>query len=329
MPGSRSVALLALASVLIMMLASAAWCGGPVTGAPRAGYQPTSPFISRGGETGPAEGGGFSIAGSLGSGTVNGSNGKSPWVEFSDLGFKSDIVWGARARFEPKMFGLGLGINGDVLYTELTGHESSYSGDYTDGFIFTQGSSLESKLNLTIVSVTADIGLAGSTLGWRGIALGPRVGWTQYIDRFRVQNNTLGHSDSSNRSIAMFTAGVAGRECLKTLAGLGNLPGPAKAFEPVVSGSWMIGDAKSMRYYNWEAFVGIFTTSLAGAFDGFPAALPISVPVQPSIGVELGWVHYEFYQKNAEEELHFGVWSRDSNARYRIDIPTVRAVVAF
>lgn len=328
MPGSRSVVLLALASVLVVMLAAAGWCGGPVTGAPGAGYQPDSRFIPRG-DTGPATGGGFSLTGGIGSGSVNGSNGKSPWVELSDLGFKSNVVWSGRARFEPSMFGLGLGINGDILYTQLNGSKSSYSGDYSDANIFVMGSSLDSKLDVTLISVTADIGLARSYLGRSGIAIGPRVGWTQYVDRFEVKNETLHRSDSSNRSIAMITAGLAGRVSLKTLAGLGDLPGPAKGVAPVVSGLFMIGDAKGMRYYQWEAFVGIFATSLSGAFDGFPVALPTSMAFTPSIGVELGWVHYDFYQKNSEEGLYLGVWSRDSNARYRLDVPTVRAVVAF
>lgn len=325
MPGSRSVVLLALASVLVLMLGAAAWCGGPVTPrAPGFGQQPGMP-PGVGGDAGP---GNLQVSGSIGSASVNGSNGKSPWVNFSEVGINSAVAWGAGARFEPRMFGVDLGINADILYTHFTGSESNITG-VPGSLVLLPSTSVDATFNLTVLSVTGDLGLTTSFLGpCSAIRIGPKLGWIQYIDRFRVENNTTGRDGSSNRSIAMFTAGLVGRVDLLALSGAGMpFTTPYGSVRPILSAEASLAGGDDMRLYKWEVFLKIFQTARDNALLSYVGTLPVA---PPTLAVEIGWVRYDFDQTYHEEGFVAGIGAiRDSNANYRIDIPTIKAVATF
>lgn len=324
MPGSRSVVLLALASVLVLMLSAAAWCGGPVTPrAPGFGQQPGMP---PGGEAVP---GNLQVWGSIGSATVNGSNGASPWVNFSSLGMESDVAWGAGGRFEPRMFGVDLGINADILYTHLTGSEDHIAG-VPGSLALVPGTSVDTRFDVTVISVTGDLGLTTAFLGpSSAIRIGPKLGWTQYIDRFEIENNTTGVNDTSNRSIAMFVAGLVGKVDLLALSGGVGMPftTPYGSVRPVLYAEASIGGGDEMRFYKWDVFLKIFQTAGDSPLLSYVGVLPVAAP---TLAVEIGWVRYDFDQTSREEGFVPGIgWIRDSNANYHIDIPTVKAVATF
>jgi len=278
-----------------------------------------------GGEAVP---GNLQVWGSVGNATVNGSNGASPWVNFSSLGMKSAVAWGAGARFEPRMFGVDLGINADILYTHLTGSEDNIAG-VPGSLVLLPGTSVDTRFDLTVISVTGDLGLTTAFLGpCSAIRIGPKLGWTQYIDRFKIENNTTGANDSSNRSVAMFIAGLVGRVDLLALSGAGMpFTNPYGSVRPVLSAEASIAGGDDMRFYKWEVFLKIFQTAHDNILLSYVGTLPVA---PPTLAVEIGWVRYDFDQTSREEGFLPGIGViRDSNANYHIDIPTVRAVATF
>ena len=217
---------------------------------------------------------------------------------------------------------MNIAVNGDFISANFSGNDAHWSG-YAGHPILTQGQGVSSKLDVSLLTVSADLGVSDMLLG-RGSAvrIGPRILWTQYWDRFKLENSTTQRELSKSRGFAMFGVGLAGVIDLARLSGM-FYSSPYGSSRPQFSFAACIADGSSMRYYNWEAWLKIFETSGRSAYYSagyFP---------MPEVAAEIGWIRYDFQESVEEDTVTAGGLSRDANANYSLNIPMVRGVVSF
>lgn len=316
---------MAIVSAMVLVSGAVGWCGGPVTSrAPGAdalppGQQP-GPGMSAGDQGGI---GALSMSGGAGSSYANGANGVSPWVNYDSVGLRDAFTYALRGRYEPQMFGLNLGINGEYLASNFSGETAHWDG-YTGHPILTSGAGASAKLDISLVTVSADFGVSDLVLG-RGsaIQIGPRILWTQYTDTFKLENTRTQSHVQKSRSFAMFGVGLIGVFDLARLSGM-SFSSPYGSSSPEFSFVASLAKGSSMRYYNWEVWLKIFQTSGDAPYYNSGGYFPM-----PEIAAEIGWIRYDFDETIEEDTVTQAGLSRDGNANYSLNIPMIRGIVTF
>jgi hypothetical protein len=327
MPRSRLLLSLSITSALVMLLALTGWCGGPVgaSSAPQANLQPGN----FGGQSAGGDGGagnGLSLSGGVGSASVNGADGTSPYVNFEDVGIKNSQIlqtWDWRLAYQfpapgcQKSFAR---VTGQWDYIYFKASQGSYTGPIHP--FLTGGQSLEAKLTLNIWSVNGDFFL-GDMGNWWGeasaIKIGPRLQWMNYNDRFKLTNEFTGLDDSRSRSYAMFGFGLVGEIDLAKLVGMRyGFTGPQHTqFSPVLGFLATVGGSGNMRYDTWEVSLKLISSPILSSVWGCDG---------PKLSGSFGIMGFRFKQTL---DRVTGAIDRPSSADFRMTIPFGAATITF
>lgn len=326
MPRSRILFSLSVTSVLVMLLALTGWCGGPV-GPARGAGDAQQPW-NFGGQTAGGEGGGMSglsVSGGVGSATVNGSDGTSPYVDFEDVGINNSQLfqtWDWRASYQlpaPGCRSSFARITGQWTYVYFKGSQA-YTGPIHPFLI--PGQPVEAKLTLNIWSVNGDFYLSDLSKWWgdaSAIKIGPRIQWMNYNDRFKLTNEFTNFDDSRSRSYAMVGFGLIGEIDLAKLVGMyRGFDGPQHTqFRPVLGFLATVGGSGNMRYDTWEVSLKVLSAPMLSSVWGCNG---------PQVGASLGIMGFRFKQTL---DRVTGDINRPSSADFRMTVPFGSATIAF
>ncbi len=321
MSRSRHTTTLSIATLLVLLMAVAGWCGGPVSSA-GSGDSQLAPRGFGGGPSGDGSTGGsaFNISGGGGSGGANGVDSSSPWVNFSSLGIERAFAYNIRGVYTPVRVLPNVKISLDFTKMHFSGSTGSYSGGWHP--ILVNGQGADATLDIGLWSVTGDY---LPVIANNAITAGPRLQWLLLSDTFQLTNTTTNVSGSDTKSKSMYGFGFAGRIDFARLAG-----GGTGVIDPYVKFAAAIGRGEDVRYLTYEIFVsifkgdGIYDTTGSG-FWRFPRL---------GVGVDVGWIHYGFASFGKEDETFLpppppGSVIRSQNMNYHLDIPYIRGTVTF
>lgn len=321
MSRSRHTLTLSIATLLVLLMAAAGWCGGPVGPSGSAANQ-IAPRGFGGGATGDGTGGGssFNASGGAGSGGSNGVDSGSPWVNFSSLGISRAFAYNFRGVYTPVRVLPNFNISLDYANMHFSGSTNSYSGGWHP--ILVNGQGADATLDVGLWSVTGDY---LPVVGNSGMTVGPRLQWLLLTDTFSLTNTTTNVSGTDNKSNSMYGFGFAAKMDFSRIAG-----GGRGVIDPYVKFAAAIGQGANVRYFTYEIFVslfkgdGIYDTTGSG-FWRFPRL---------GAGVDLGWIHYGFASFGKDDETFVpppppGSVIRSQNMNYHLDIPYVRGTVTF
>ena len=308
MSRSRHTLTLSIATLLVLLLAAAGWCGGPVSPAGQGASQFT-PRGFGGGSTGDGAGSGssFNVSGGAGSGGSNGVDSGSPWVNFSSLGISRAFAYNIRGVYTPVRVLPNVNISIDYTNMHFYGSTNNYSGGFHP--ILANGQGADATLDIGLLSVTGDY---LPVVGNDALTAGPRLQWLLLSDTFQLTNTTTNASGTDTKSKSMYGIGFAGKIDFSRLTG-----GGRGIIDPYVKFAASIGQGEDVRY-------GIYDTTGSG-FWRFPRL---------GLGVDIGWIHYGFASFGKEDETFFpppppGSVIRSQNMNYHLDVPYVRGTVTF
>jgi len=321
MSRSRHTLTLSIATLLVLLMAAAGWCGGPV-GPAGPGANQAAPRGFGGGATGDGAGGSpaFNVSGGFGSGGSNGVDSGSPWVNFSSLGISNAFAYNVKGVYTPVRVLPNVNIGFDYTYMHFTGSTNNYSGGWHP--ILANGQGADATLDIGLWSVTGDY---LPVIANNAITAGPRLQWLLLTDNFQLTNTTTNVSGNDTKSKSMYGFGFAGKIDFSRLAG-----GGGGVIDPYVKFAAAIGQGADVRYFTYEIFAsifkgdGIYDTTGSG-FWRFPRL---------GVGIDIGWVHYGFASFGKEDETYLpppppGSIIRSQNMNYHLDVPYVRGTVTF
>jgi len=265
-----------------------------------------------GGTTAQGQGSGsgqsnFSMSGGAGSGGVNGQDGTSPYVNFSDVGLQSSGLYQVRAAYVVPFCNSKFRLTGEYLWQNLTSSDTTYNG-LTHPFLF-GGQPVQANLGMYWTTVGLDYLLPGYPM----FQVGPRFEFQNYQDQFTLENTFTGTSDSRGRSYSMLGFGITGHLDLSYLVKI--TAGDMAYIKPVIGFTGTLGASAGagMRYDNVEVWLALFRTAQYGRL--------------PAVDVKVGWM-FKHYKQSLDEITNQSI-PRPASVDVRISAPMVNGGIVF
>jgi hypothetical protein len=250
----------------------------------------------------PAQGSGFSAAGSAGGSSLSGALGASPTYELKKVGINNGAMYNGRFKLADFMDRFSLYTDYYAGRFKGSGQLGQYrfEGDLWFGNMYLArkvydmaGDTQDTQANIDVFSITGDADCAPL---FSPIKYGIRLNFSNYSEYFNVKrsSSTMLFGDKSRsqyKNYNMFGVGGFGALDLSSILGVYGLGGCV--IIPSVQGGGMLGYGNEMKFGQWEAFLKLQVAQV-------PMGWYLPLPTSPSVVFEIGYSHWGFKETKNE-----------------------------